>query len=159
MQAIRGAIQIDRNEREVIANAVKQLCAEIEKRNRLEPADIVSAIFTLTPDLDADFPARAAREVGWGAVPLLCAQEVPVPGALPRVCRVLLHVRGKKPGKHVYLGGAEKLRPDLAKTGSADEASPRAKKAAPAKAKRPAKAKTPAKKPARAPAKKAKRAR
>ena len=118
MQAIRGAIQIDRNEREAIAAAVKALLAELVARNQLRPAKIVSAIFTLTPDLDADFPARAAREIGWGDVPLLCAQELPVPGALPRICRVLLHVRGKRAVQHVYLGGAEALRPDLASVAS-----------------------------------------
>lgn len=126
MQAIRGAIQIERNEREAIATAVKALCTELQARNRLRPEKIISAIFTLTTDLDADFPARAAREIGWGDVPLLCAQELPVPGALPRVCRVLLHVRGKRDVVHVYLGGAEKLRPDLANAAPPPPAAPKA---------------------------------
>lgn len=116
MHAIRGAIQIDRNEAPAIDAAVCALVAEIVRRNRLRVDAIVSAWFTLTPDLDAAFPAKAAREAGWGAVPMLCAQEIPVPGALPRVCRVLLHVRGKpiaeQGAEHVYLGGAEVLRPD-----------------------------------------------
>jgi chorismate mutase len=126
MQAIRGAIQIERNEAAAIGDAVRALIDAIERRNRLRPDAIVSALFTLTPDLDADFPAKAAREVGWAAVPMLCAQEIPVPGALPRVCRVLLHVRGKRAPVHVYLGGAEVLRPDL--HGAATKPKSRAKK-------------------------------
>src|SRR5690349_5638067 len=97
MRAIRGAIQIDHDTREAIDAAVHQLCTAIVSDNALTADRIVSAIFTLTPDLHADFPARAAREFGWGDVPMICAQEIPVPGALPRVCRVLLHVEGDAP--------------------------------------------------------------
>lgn len=115
MNAIRGAIQIDQDTPQAIASAVGKLCAGISRENNLDPSEIVSAIFTLTPDLTSAFPALAAREQGWGEVPMLCAQEIPVPGALPRVCRVLLHVRRDQPVVHVYLEGASALRPDLAK--------------------------------------------
>ena len=114
MIAIRGAVQVDDDTREAIASAAASLCAAITHENRIAPGQIVSAIFTLTPDLHADFPARAAREQGWGDVPMICAQEIGVPGALPRVCRVLLHVEAPGPARHVYLGGAVVLRPDLA---------------------------------------------
>jgi chorismate mutase len=163
MQAIRGAIQIERNEREAIAAAVRTLCTELAARNRLRPEKIISAIFTLTPDLDADFPARAAREIGWGDVPLLCAQEIPVPGALPRVCRVLLHVRGKREVAHVYLGGAQKLRPDLAKVATpapvaSTPVEAASEVASDAASHAPAKARAHAKAPAARGAKRAKRA-
>jgi chorismate mutase len=114
MIAIRGAIQVDEDTREAISAAAASLCVAIMGANQLAPADIISAIFTLTPDLHADFPARAAREQGWTDVPMICAQEIGVPGALPRVCRVLLHVDAAGPARHVYLGGAAVLRPDLA---------------------------------------------
>lgn len=113
MIAIRGAIQVEEDTREAITSAAAALCVAITRDNQLDPARIVSAIFTLTPDLHADFPARAAREQGWGDVPMICAQEIGVPGALPRVCRVLLHVDAAGPPRHVYLGGAAVLRPDL----------------------------------------------
>lgn len=116
MIAIRGAVQVDRDDAESIASAVSELCAAIDAANDLMPDEIVSAIFTLTPDLVSAFPAATARKRGWGDVPMICAQEIPVPGALPRCCRVLLHVNrdGASP-KHVYLGGAAALRPDLAR--------------------------------------------
>lgn len=115
MIAIRGAIQIDEDTADAIARAVEALCAEITLANALAPDEIVSAIFTLTPDLNAAFPALSARKQGWGDVPMICAREVSVPGALPRVCRVLLHVERAQKGQHVYLGGARALRPDLAR--------------------------------------------
>ncbi len=116
MRAIRGAIQVERNTAAAISAAVAALCRAVSRANGLAPARIVSAIFTLTPDLCADFPARAAREHGWNDVPMLCAQEIPVPGAPPRICRVLLHARGRRKPRHVYLGGAlDLLRPDLAR--------------------------------------------
>jgi len=115
MNAIRGAIQIDEDTPEAIARAVEKLCAEITRENQLTASEIVSAIFTLTPDLCSAFPALAARRQGWGDVPMICAQEIPVPGALVRVCRVLLHVRRDGPVVHVYLEGARMLRPDLAR--------------------------------------------
>lgn len=113
MIALRGAVQIEVDEKDAILSAVEELCAELTRRNDLEPREIISAIFTLTPDLHAAFPALAARNQGWGDVPMICAQEIAVPGALPRVCRVLLHVNREQPGKHVYLRGARVLRPDL----------------------------------------------
>jgi chorismate mutase len=116
MNAIRGAITVDEDTPAAIGRAVETLCAEISRANQLAPAEIVSAIFTLTPDLSSAFPALAARRQGWGEVPMLCAQEIAVPGALARVCRVLLHVRRDQPVVHVYLEGARALRPDLAKS-------------------------------------------
>jgi chorismate mutase len=116
MIAIRGAIQIDVDTRDAIEGAVRELCAAIERDNGLDPSLIISAFFTLTDDLRADFPARAAREAGWSAVPMLCAREIAVPGTLPRVCRVMLHVDRPGPAQHVYLRGATALRPDLAKS-------------------------------------------
>jgi chorismate mutase len=115
MIAIRGAIQIDEDTPEAIGSAVELLCAELTRDNALSADDIVSAIFTLTPDLNAAFPALSARKQGWGDVPMICARELSVPGSLPRVCRVLLHVNRTEKGKHVYLGGARALRPDLAR--------------------------------------------
>jgi chorismate mutase len=114
MNAIRGAIQIDEDTPDAIARAVEKLCGAITRENQLAPTEIISAIFTLTPDLSSAFPALAARRQGWGDVPMLCAQEIPVKGALARVCRVLLHVRREGPIVHVYLEGARALRPDLA---------------------------------------------
>jgi len=113
MRAIRGAITVEENSAASIGLAVKELVETLVRENQLAPSDIVSAIFTLTPDLQADFPARAAREVGWADVPMLCAQEIGVPGALPRVCRLIVHAKGRKASKHVYLREARVLRPDL----------------------------------------------
>lgn len=113
MRAIRGAITVEANTAPAIAAAVKELVEAIAKENQLSPADIVSAIFTLTPDLDADFPARPARDAGWRDVPMICAQEIGVPGALPRVCRLIVHARGRRASRHVYLREARVLRPDL----------------------------------------------
>ena len=115
MLGIRGAIQVERDSSAAIAAAVAALCETISRTNQLKPSRIISAIFTLTPDLSAEFPARAAREHGWEGVPMICAQEIPVPGAPPRICRVLVHARGHGRPRHVYLGGAlGLLRPDLA---------------------------------------------
>jgi chorismate mutase len=115
MLAIRGAIQVEKNSPAAISDAVAALCEQITRANRLTPGRMVSAIFTLTPDLSAAFPARAARKHGWDGVPMICAQEIPVRGAPPRICRVLLHVQGRGRPRHVYLGGAlDLLRPDLA---------------------------------------------
>src|SRR5437867_13116422 len=113
--AVRGAITVPRNDAESIVTATARLLTELVRVNRIRPERLVSALFTATPDLDADFPAHAARRLGWHDVPLLCAQEVRVPGALARVVRVLLTVavpagRRLRP---VYLGEAERLRPDL----------------------------------------------
>ena len=113
--AVRGAVQVDRNEAAAILAATEELVGELMRRNQLEPAAMVSCIFTLTPDLDAEFPAVAARGLGLDAVPLLCATEVDVPGAMPRVIRALVHYyanAGHEPA-HAYLGAAQALRSDL----------------------------------------------
>ncbi|MDX6687886.1 MAG: chorismate mutase [Baekduia sp.] len=113
--ALRGAITVDRNTSEAILGATEWLMREIMKRNELVPEDVVSCLFTLTEDLDAEFPAVAARQLGFGQVPLMCAREVPVPGALPRVIRVMMHYYAGEDhvSRHVYLGDARKLRLDL----------------------------------------------
>ncbi len=113
MRGIRGATQIAANTVQAMEEAVVELCQEIERRNEIGPKDIVWAIFTVTHDLDADFPARAARVAGWHEVPMICSREIPVPGSMPHVVRVLLHVDTPGPRNHVYLRGAQALRPDL----------------------------------------------
>jgi chorismate mutase len=114
--ALRGANTVTENTAEAILSATDALMREILSRNGLSADDLVSCIFTLTPDLDAQFPAVAAREMGLSSVPLLCAREIPVPGALAQVIRVLIHGylpdAGAEP-QHVYLGDAIKLRLDL----------------------------------------------
>jgi chorismate mutase len=113
--ALRGAVQPERNEAATILAATEHLMRELMGRNGLEPERIVSCIFTCTDDLDAEFPAVAARQMGLSRVPLLCSREIPVPGALPRVIRVLMHCYppvGVDP-QHVYLREAQKLRLDL----------------------------------------------
>ncbi|HZZ86257.1 MAG TPA: chorismate mutase [Anaeromyxobacteraceae bacterium] len=117
MRGIRGATQIASNTVQDLYDGVVELCGELNAQNHLTQDEIVWAIFTVTHDLDADFPARAAREAGgWARVPMICSQEIPVPGSLPRVVRVLLHVEGGANAdvRHVYLRGARALRPDLA---------------------------------------------
>jgi chorismate mutase len=114
--ALRGANTVTENTAEAILSATDALMREILSRNGLGADDLVSCIFTLTPDLDAQFPAVAAREMGLSGVPLLCAREIPVPGALPKVIRVLIHAYLPNPEarpQHVYLGDAVKLRLDL----------------------------------------------
>ncbi len=113
--ALRGATTVERNTSEDILGATTVLMREIMERNDLEPEAVVSCLFTLTEDLDAQFPAVAARQVGFDQVPLLHAREIPVPGSMPRVIRVLMHyyaAAAHKP-QHVYLGEARKLRMDL----------------------------------------------
>lgn len=112
--AIRGAIQVDGNTPEEIASGVKELLPAILQANSLTPESVISVILTCTPDLNAAFPATFAREIGFGGVPLLCAVEMDVPGALPRVIRVLLHAENGGVVNHVYLRGATILRKDLA---------------------------------------------
>jgi len=113
--ALRGATSVERNETGEILDATTELMRTIMERNALEPAAAVSCIFTATGDLDAEFPAVAARGVGFDSVPLLCAQEIARPGSMPRVIRVLIHYyaeEGHEPA-HVYLGEAKALRADL----------------------------------------------
>jgi chorismate mutase len=111
--ALRGANEVDGNTADAILRATDKLMREILERNDLGADDLVSCIFTLTPDLDAEFPAVAARQMGLSNVPLLCAREIPVPGALPMIIRVLIHAYMDRPAEHVYLGEAAKLRLDL----------------------------------------------
>jgi chorismate mutase len=113
--ALRGATSVEANTRESITHATAVLMTELLSRNELEPEQLVSCIFTVTDDLDAEFPAVAARNIGLNAVPLICAREVPVPGSLPRVVRVLVHYYAQESHqpRHVYLGEARSLRSDL----------------------------------------------
>jgi chorismate mutase len=115
MRAIRGAITVDRDDREEIGAAVHELLGAIRDGNGFTSDEVVSAIFTVTPDLASAFPAEAARAAGWNDVPLLCSSEIAVPGSLPRCVRVLLHVERhwSTPPRHVYLRAAVALRPDL----------------------------------------------
>ena len=117
LRAIRGAIQVDENSASSIHAGVKELLSAILEENGITPAEVISVILTSTPDLTADFPAVGAREIGFGSVPLLCASEINVPGALPRVIRVMLHCsidRKTNEISHIYLRGATALRRDLA---------------------------------------------
>lgn len=116
MFALRGATSVDRNESRAIEEATGVLVRDLLARNRLTPDRVLSAYFTSTPDLTAAFPATGARRVGFATVPMLCAQEIAVPGAPPRIVRVMVHVDGQPvvPPHHVYLGDAAQLRPDLA---------------------------------------------
>ena len=113
--ALRGANTVTENTAEAILSATDELMRELLARNALGVDNLVSCIFTLTPDLDAQFPAVAAREMGLSSVPLLCAREIPVPGALPKVIRVMIHayLPAGCVAEHVYLGDAAKLRLDL----------------------------------------------
>jgi chorismate mutase len=122
MRGIRGATQIEANTVEAMEDGVAELCRALCEANAISPDEIVWAIFTVTHDLDADFPARAARtRAGWTMVPMICSREIPVPGSLPRTVRVLIHVDSGRPrdASHVYLRGARVLRPDLAGPGGA----------------------------------------
>lgn len=113
--ALRGANSVDANQASAILGATDLLMRELMARNDLSAEQMVSCIFTLTDDLDAEFPAVAARRLGLDRVPLLCAREVPVPGSLPRVIRVLVHYYAGEDHvpHHVYLGDARVLRRDL----------------------------------------------
>jgi chorismate mutase len=113
--AVRGAIRVASNDTKAILTATEELMRELLERNELEPERIVSCIFTSTHDLNAEFPAVAARNLGLASVPLLCAREIDVPGAMHSVIRVLVHYyapSGHEPA-HTYLGEAQELRSDL----------------------------------------------
>ncbi|MEW6180204.1 MAG: chorismate mutase [Chloroflexota bacterium] len=118
VRGIRGAITVEEDRPEAVLEAARRLLLAIAEANpAFRPADAASALFTVTPDLQSVFPAQAARQLGWTEVPLMCAQEIPVPGALPRCIRVLIHWNCDLPQsavRHVYLGEAARLRPDLA---------------------------------------------
>ncbi|HEX8052664.1 MAG TPA: chorismate mutase [Thermoleophilaceae bacterium] len=115
LRALRGAITVDGNERDAILEGTEELLREVMGRNELAAEDIVSCVFTCTADLNAAFPAEAARRLGLGAVPLLCAREIDVPGALPRVIRLMAHCYAEedRQAQHVYLREAVELRRDL----------------------------------------------
>src|SRR5918997_1017126 len=113
--ALRGATTVEQNASAPILTATGELMRELLERNGLASEDLVSCIFTLTEDLDAEFPAVAARRMGLSKVPLLCAREIPVPGSLPQVIRVLIHAYAPDSAdpQHVYLGDARALRLDI----------------------------------------------
>ncbi|MFN8162386.1 MAG: chorismate mutase [Solirubrobacterales bacterium] len=113
--AVRGAAQAEANAAEAILAATEELMRELIGRNGLEPEAMVSCLFTTTDDLDAEFPAVAARRLGLKAVPLLCCREIPVPGSMPRVIRVMLHFYADENHipVHAYVGKAGELRADL----------------------------------------------
>jgi chorismate mutase len=116
VRAVRGAIQIDRDDRQELLDATTELLRAVLDRNNIVPDDVISVLFTATPDLRSEFPAYAARQMGITDVPLLCAAEIDVPGAMPRVLRLLAHVETVLPRsdvRHVYLRGAAALRTDL----------------------------------------------
>jgi len=115
-RGVRGAPTVETNTRDAILAATRELLAAMLKANELEVQDVASAFFTTTQDLNAEFPALAARDLGWTDVALLCGHEMTVPGSLPMCLRILLHVNTRKPASdihHVYLRGARALRPDV----------------------------------------------
>jgi chorismate mutase len=116
VRAVRGATQLEVDEREHLLERVAELITAVLEGNDLSTDDLISVLFTVTPDLSSEFPAVAGRQVGLVDVPLICAQEIDVPGALPRVVRMMLHTetpRSREQVQHVYLHGAVALRPDL----------------------------------------------
>ena len=117
-RGVRGATTVESDTREDILLATRQKLALMIRQNCIEPHDVASAMFTTTVDLNAEFPALAARQLGWLEVPLLCTHELDVPGSLRKCIRIMLHWNTNKEQAeivHVYIKGAEKLRPDLAK--------------------------------------------
>jgi chorismate mutase len=117
VRAVRGATQVDADDREQILEATTELVSEVMGRNGLSTEEVISVLFTATPDLVAEFPALAARKLGFHEVPLLCASEIAVPHALPRVIRLMAHIETDRPRseiQHVYLRGATALRLDIA---------------------------------------------
>jgi chorismate mutase len=115
-RGVRGATTVDQNDREEILGATRELLALMVRHNGIDKLDVASAIFTTTVDLDAEFPALAARQLGWSDVPLLCGHEIHVPGSLEKCIRVMLHWNTSKSQAeihHVYHRKAERLRPDL----------------------------------------------
>lgn len=122
-RGVRGATTVEENSRDEILLATRQMLALMIRRNSIESTDIASALFTVTQDLDAEFPALAARQLGWLEVPLLCGYEISVPGSLQNCVRVLLHWNTDKAQEdihHVYIHDAVKLRPDLSKLPAVD---------------------------------------
>ncbi|HUS81943.1 MAG TPA: chorismate mutase [Dehalococcoidia bacterium] len=114
-RGIRGAITVDSNTSQDILAASRELLKEMIAANDVHPEDVAAALFSTTTDLDADFPARAAREMGWNDAPLMCGNEMAVPGSLDRCLRILLLINTEKRSDeivHIYLKGAGVLRPD-----------------------------------------------
>lgn len=117
VRGVRGATTVGANDREEILSATTELLERIVALNAIAPADVASVWFTVTPDLDAEFPAVAAREIGWTEVPLICGREIPVPGSLARCIRVLIHWntgRAQSEVRHAFLREARSLRPQWA---------------------------------------------
>jgi chorismate mutase len=117
-RGVRGATTVKSNSREEILRATRQMLGLMIRRNGIDPKDISSALFTVTSDLDAEFPALAARQLGWLEVPMLCGYEIKVPGSLPLCIRVLVHWltdKSQSQIQHIYIHDAVKLRPDLSK--------------------------------------------
>lgn len=115
-RGIRGATTVESNDSEVIVQATRELLEAIVDANDIHREDIASAIFSTSPDLTADYPAKAARDMGWGHAALFCCQEIAVPNSLSQCIRVLIHWNTGKSQEeivHVYLNGAKKLRPDI----------------------------------------------
>jgi chorismate mutase len=126
IRAVRGAIQVDRDDPGIIFNETCTLVLEVIRRNRIVVDDVISIFFTMTPDLRSGFPAAAARAVGLTDVPMLCATEIDVPNSMARVIRLLAHIQTDRPAgiNHIYLRGAVQLRPDLLerqRTGTTDQ--------------------------------------
>lgn len=122
-RGVRGATTVSANNREEILTATRQLLALIIRQNGIEAKDVASAIFSTTHDLDAEFPALAARQLGWLDVALLCTHEIHVPGSLPLCIRVLIHWNTEKTAdqiEHVYVRDARRLRPDLSRLPQVD---------------------------------------
>ena len=120
-RGIRGATTVEHNDREEILDATTELLKMLIERNDIKPEDVASAIFTLTEDLDAEFPALAARYLGWTEVALICMREIPVQGSLRSCIRILIHVnttRSASDIQHVYTKGAVNLRPTFSATSS-----------------------------------------
>ncbi|MGM0471186.1 MAG: chorismate mutase [Bacillota bacterium] len=112
--AIRGAITVEENSEEEILSATKELLQKIVAENAITQDDIISMILSMTQDLNATFPARAAREMGWNDVALMCTNEIDVPGSLDKCIRVLIHLNSNQEEiEHIYLRRATALRPDL----------------------------------------------
>lgn len=117
VRAVRGATQVEANTAESITAATQELLLEIMAANSLSAEDVISVLFTSSPDLNATFPAAAARSVGFESTPLICSVEIDVPGALPRTVRVMAHIETNLPKSdvaHIYLHGAKALRRDIA---------------------------------------------
>lgn len=115
-RGVRGATTVEENSRDAILRNGRQLLALMIRRNDIKPQDVASAIFSVTNDLDAEFPALAARQLGWLEVPLLCTNEIPVPGSLPRCIRILVNWNTNKHQDEIvpiYIHEAKILRPDL----------------------------------------------